>query len=286
MGYLPESGAAYPAGVYQIEQTDPVLGGAPNEATGAGLSNIPALQLANRTAWLKAALSTLTGRRVNASGLASGGGALSSDVTINVPVAAQADAEAGTNDALAMTPLKVRQAIAKLALSLAGGTMTGALTLAGDPVSALQAATKQYIDNLIGGRVSRGGDSMSGPLSLPGNPVAALQAAPKQYVDKAVAGALASNAASLVQNGYAKWPSGLIMQWGVADLSGTLQLTVPFNIAFPSACVMVNTTPIFGSPIAGDKNDYAFVASVGLGSFLCTRGYDYGYQVYWQALGF
>lgn len=32
-------------------------------------------------------------------------------------------------------------------LQLAGGTMTGALTLSGDPTGNLQAATKQYVDN-------------------------------------------------------------------------------------------------------------------------------------------
>ena len=37
------------------------------------------------------------------------------------------------------------------ALPLAGGTLTGALTLATDPSSALQAATKQYVDNAITG---------------------------------------------------------------------------------------------------------------------------------------
>lgn len=35
------------------------------------------------------------------------------------------------------------------ALPLAGGTMTGALTLAADPTAALQAATKQYVDDSI-----------------------------------------------------------------------------------------------------------------------------------------
>ena len=41
------------SGIYQIEQTDPVLGGTPNLATGAGLTNVPAQQLAKRTRWLK-----------------------------------------------------------------------------------------------------------------------------------------------------------------------------------------------------------------------------------------
>lgn len=42
--------------VYLLETTDPVLGGAPNEATGDGLSNLPHQHLANRTSWLKAAV--------------------------------------------------------------------------------------------------------------------------------------------------------------------------------------------------------------------------------------
>lgn len=36
-------------------------------------------------------------------------------------------------------------------LGIGGGTLTGALTLAADPASALQAATKQYVDNLAAG---------------------------------------------------------------------------------------------------------------------------------------
>jgi|GEM_PF-3095330 len=43
----------YPVGIYQIETTDPVLGGTPNLVTKAGLANIPAQQLANRSGWLK-----------------------------------------------------------------------------------------------------------------------------------------------------------------------------------------------------------------------------------------
>ncbi len=40
-------------GIYQIEVTDPVVGGPPNLATGAGISNVPHQQLAKRTSWLK-----------------------------------------------------------------------------------------------------------------------------------------------------------------------------------------------------------------------------------------
>lgn len=41
--------------------------------------------------------------------------------------------------------------MAEAALPKSGGTMTGALTLSGDPTEALHAATKKYVDNLIGG---------------------------------------------------------------------------------------------------------------------------------------
>lgn len=36
-------------------------------------------------------------------------------------------------------------------LGLGGGTLTGALTLSGDPSNALHAATKQYVDSLTAG---------------------------------------------------------------------------------------------------------------------------------------
>ncbi|AZB57263.1 hypothetical protein EBL89_18410 [Cereibacter sphaeroides] len=51
MATLPESPDW--VAVYQLEEGDPVVGGVPNEATGAGMDNIPHLHLAKRTAWLK-----------------------------------------------------------------------------------------------------------------------------------------------------------------------------------------------------------------------------------------
>jgi hypothetical protein len=75
-------------------------------------------------------------------------------------------------------------------LQLGGGTLTGALTLSGDPVSDLQAATKQYVDNNAGGGGPSGGPylplsggTLSGALTLSGDPSEALEAATKQYVD-------------------------------------------------------------------------------------------------------
>jgi hypothetical protein len=158
----------FPAEIYQIETTDPVVGGAPNEGTGAGMSNIPHLQLAKRTRWLKAQVDALVAAVVQATtgvagivqlststnststttaatpsavkaandnantralktttiataGLATGGGDLSANRTITVPKASQAEAEAGTDDTKAMTPLATAQAVAVLAAAIASG---------------------------------------------------------------------------------------------------------------------------------------------------------------------
>ncbi len=107
-------------GIYQLETTDPVVGGVPIEGTGAGMDNIPHLQLARRTRWLKAAFEALnavvenfvpTTRQVNTSGLATGGGDLTADRTITVPKASTAEAVAGTDDDKAVTPLGLARAI-------------------------------------------------------------------------------------------------------------------------------------------------------------------------------
>ena len=68
-------------------------------------------------------------------------------------------------------------------VNLTGGTMTGLLTLSADPSTALQAATKQYVDSNDALKVSKAGDTMTGDLTLPGAPTADLHAATKKYVD-------------------------------------------------------------------------------------------------------
>lgn len=75
-------------------------------------------------------------------------------------------------------------------LPLAGGTLTGNLTLSGDPSANLQAATKQYVDAQVGTKLSLSGGTMTGNLAL-GNhkitglatPTATTDGANKQYVD-------------------------------------------------------------------------------------------------------
>lgn len=80
------------------------------------------------------------------------------------------------------------------AVPLAGGTMTGLLTLSGDPTQDLEAATKQYVDDLVEATDDRldnylplAGGTMTGPINTSGLPTADAHAASKAYVDQAIA---------------------------------------------------------------------------------------------------
>ena len=76
---------------------------------------------------------------------------------------------------------------------VAGGNMTGFLTLSGLPTANYHAAPKIYVDNQIttvNGTFSNYlhliGGTVTGPIVLPADPTAALQASTKQYVDSKI----------------------------------------------------------------------------------------------------
>ena len=79
-------------------------------------------------------------------------------------------------------------------LPLSGGTLTGALTLNGNPSQGNHAANKAYVDSQISGLssvyVPLSGGTLTGPLVLSGNPTQGNQAANKQYVDDTLADAI------------------------------------------------------------------------------------------------
>lgn len=104
MANLPET-PDYPAGVYQLETSDPVLGGA------GGIANRQAEQLANRTAWLKAKIDAFldgtvavlkatklaTARTLSFSGAASGSAPFDGSADANIVLTlADSGAVAGT----------------------------------------------------------------------------------------------------------------------------------------------------------------------------------------------
>ena len=72
-------------------------------------------------------------------------------------------------------------------LPLAGGAMTGPLTLAASPNASLQAATKGYVDSQIATTLPKAGGTLTGPLTLANDPTVSSQAATKNYVDSQAA---------------------------------------------------------------------------------------------------
>lgn len=140
------------------------------------------------------------------------------------------------------------------ALPLAGGTLTGSLTLNADPATALGAATKQYVDGHAGGLADApsdgslygrlnaawvkglplAGGTLTGALTLAANPTVALGAATKQYVD-GLAGvvSIGGQTGAITLNGGAL--AGTILttpRYDVAQtLTGPQQIQTRANIA-------------------------------------------------------
>lgn len=97
-----------PANFYTRADVDTALAGKASSSHTHSIANVTGLQGA-----LDGKVPAT--RAVNTSGLATGGGALDGDRTITVPKASQVEAQAGTDDTKAMTPLRVAQAITALA---------------------------------------------------------------------------------------------------------------------------------------------------------------------------
>ncbi len=118
--------------------------------------------------------------------------------------------------------------IAASTLSLTGGTLTGALTLAADPAGSMQAASKKYVDNQVLTALPKSGGLLSGALSLAADPATSLQAATKQYVDAQVttavpkAGGALSGPLTLAAD-----PSGLLQAATKQYVDGQVATAVP-----------------------------------------------------------
>lgn len=103
----------FDAGIRQIETTDPVVGGAPNIDSGAGISNIPHLQLARRTLWLRDRIDDID---IAATTVARG----------FVELATNAEAQAGTDATRAVTPAAAKSAF--LEIDMGNATASSAAT--------------------------------------------------------------------------------------------------------------------------------------------------------------
>jgi hypothetical protein len=133
-----------------------------------------------------------------------------------------ADVQAQLVQLASLVNTKLNQTVADgLYVNITGDTLTGPLTLAADPGAALQAATKQYVDQAVinaGGGITQAdadlryvnvsGDTVTGTLTVDGllstgtglvlpagEPTGTTRATPKSYVDAQVATRLTQTAA-------------------------------------------------------------------------------------------
>lgn len=139
MANLPET-PDYPAGVYQLETSDPVLGGA------GGIANRQAEQLGNRTAWLKAKIDAFldgtiavfkatklaTARTLSISGAGSGSASFDGSANANITLTlADSGAVAGTYAKVTITAKGI----------VTGGAALGAADIPNLPWSKITSGT-------------------------------------------------------------------------------------------------------------------------------------------------
>ena len=293
----------FPEEIRQLEPDDPVLGGAPNEATGAGMDNIPHQQLAKRTRWLKtrvdqlldkvvAASTTVAGivrlssatnsasttlaatpsavkaandnannrvpqtREVNTDGLATGGGPLDANRTIDVPKATPGQARTGDDDTAAMTSLLTKVAIdAQVPLSMRAlglrvldanlavenGTYQLPPTAANRPpgAAATTLTTSAYAADFIEQTAyevtpSAAADTRTWRRTMTNGVWSAW------YRCRVSEAEIAGLSPALIgDSGWQRLPSGLIIQWMYRDTYNAETFRVTFPIAFPTAALTI-----------------------------------------------
>lgn len=204
MANLPET-ATWDAGVYQLETTDPVLGG-PN-----GTSNAPLKNLANRTAYLK--------QQVEAKA------PLASPVMTGTPTAPTA--AAATNTTQVATTAFVKNAVASAVTSVAG--RTGAVTLAVADVSGAAPLLSPALTGAPSAPTPTAGDSTTKVATTAFVAAAFSAASPAGMVahfarNAAPTGWLKANGAAISRSTYASLFSAIGTTFGAGDNSTTFNV--------------------------------------------------------------
>lgn len=257
--------SAFDEGVYQLELTDPVIGG-PN-----GISNQPLKNLANRTRYLKDALDALlVGAPADLNTLAEIATALGLKAPLDSPVftgnpAAPTTAQFDNDTSLATTAF-VQRALGNMRGATgfsANATLTvdhigqvvqcasaGGFTLTLPATSGLpDGATIEFVSSAVGAvTIARQGTDVIYPNMSAGVASITLGNGDTAKLVKITGGwGLIGGSATLrysnadfgksfSANGYQRLPSGLIIQWGIANNSG---IFTSYPVAFPNSVLSV-----------------------------------------------
>ncbi len=261
----------FPAGIYQLETSDPVLGGAPNEATKAGVDNIPHQQLAKRTRWLKVRVDALLQLVVAASTAMAGIVRLSNETD-------------STSETLAATPKAVKTVADSIAekaqevvdenkqTNLLDDTtgrllVTGAHGLGAAPPYAANLNTerttgwRRYDATTANRPAGVGTAGIMQVMAVSDTRVVQIlwpvngqvgAAAVMRFSHDGGWGAwtdlvTGTFTGTLGGNGWRRLPDGMILQWGRSTLNvgdATGEVTVSFPLTWPNACLAVVASDI------------------------------------------
>ena len=227
--------------IYQIETTDPVIGG------DDGLSNRQGKLLANRTAYLKQQVELKA--------------PIASPTFTGVPAVPTAAADTSTTQ-VASTAFVVGQA-ATVAPVVDGVAAVGTST---------KFARQDHVHPVDTTRAPIASPTFTG---VPAVPTAAVdtnttQVASTAFVQAQIA---ASNLASKSISGYQKLPSGIIIQWGISGpvaSGGSLDVVLP--ITFPNGALQA-----VGVPVTLTQGG-AWSASAGVKDNATITVYQYSYS--------
>lgn len=243
--------STFDSGVYQIETTDPVLGGP------TGVTNTPLKNLANRTRWLKDQVDALA---AELAGVDFSIYAPKASPTFSGNPAAPTPPQFDNDTSLATTEF-VQRALGNVAgqinyassstipASAAGKRLVATaanITLTLPLLADVPVGTVLLIKSTVGTiTVQRQGtDTMLAGYSAPtsisvayGECVTLIHGNSNWCIE---GGDVLSKVSplfgsSIAANGYQKLPSGLIVQWGTFTGNGTNTMTGNFPIAFPNA---------------------------------------------------
>lgn len=165
-----------------------------------------------------------------------------------VELATEAEADAGTPGALAITAALLRRAIAAMQATI--DAVTGDIT---DAVS--QALAGFAARTIYGGDLVKGGGDLTANRTLTVDAASAADVKAGTRLDAAITPAALRGATTsvLAADGYRIHPDGYIEQWGLwaGSLANETAFVVPFHIPFPNACL--GCTPVVLNLIASDS---------------------------------
>lgn len=131
-----------------------------------------------------------------------------------------------------------------------------------------------------------GDNAFVGANDFTGGSIIATTQAANDSSTKVATTEFANPANSIGTNGYQKFTSGLIIQWGTSgSISPTSSIVITYPITFPTAALNAQTTPVSGSPDDGILQLQATLTSTSQLTLANKDGDTTVLSSFWYAIG-